>query len=429
MKKSNVFKKAFAGALALATLSVGFLSACGGDKTNGPATRDEQENQTHTEFIDKIGGVSDTYKGSVSTYSYGSEYEAVSAFIEEEIVGQEDATIINTTSQGELNETEVEALALPEDMKQGMSGVEKVEVEYTTNEYYSMSTAPTNGNVKIIVYVIKYHDSRWRYYSPCPVTGETITKSYFESVFNDEKYANCTMTQTLTQDMTMTQTVQGQSQTYTYRGVQTVTIKYDAGKMYLEGSVTSSGSMIDEGLVQSIDGKPLPKSQTFKVYYDDNTNKMLVQMTQNDEPYVMQGAMVNDKGWMTNLSSVITNYRLDIVDVRQITPAYDKHLDYTYFTKTNFGFEVAGENAKKYIDTALSGSMFNSFNQFGGETNTDMFAKYYVSDGVLSGTRQDLIMNSTATYAGQTMSLSTTIVAETSVMSYGTTTVVNPMEA
>ena len=421
--KKKALNKVFAGALALATLSVGFLSACGGDK-GGSSSRAEKENQTHTQFIEEIGGVSETYKGSVSTYSYDTINEAVNSFIQEEVVGDEYATIVNTTSLGDLNETQVQELAIPDDMAQGMTGVEKMEVEYTTGEYMSMSTA-SNSNVKIIVYIIKY-STRYRYYSPCPVTGDTITKSYFDSVFDDEKYANCTMTQTLTQDMTMSQTYLGQKQTYTYRGEQTVTIKYDAGKMYLEGSVTSSGSMMDQGLVQGLDGKPVPKSQTFKVYYDSNTRKLLVQMTRDGEPYVEYGAITQD-GWMTNLSYLYTNYRLDIVDVRQITPAYDQKLDYTYFTKTNYGFEVAGDNAKKYIDTAMRGSMFNSLNQYGGEINTNMFAKYYVSNGVLSGTRQDLIMDTSISSAGQTIALSTTIVSETSVKEYGTTTVVSPL--
>ena len=56
----------------------------------------------------------------------------------------------------------------------------------------------------------------------------------------------------------------------------------------------------------------------------------------------------------------------------------------------------------------------------------DMFAKYYVSQGVLSGMREDVTMKLDMNEEGMKMKMSADVVAEMSCTNYGTTVVTKP---
>lgn len=114
--------------------------------------------------------------------------------------------------------------------------------------------------------------------------------------------------------------------------------------------------------------------------------------------------------------------------LEELTPFYDQYLDFTYFTKTENGFELADENAEKYIDLTLrqDESMGELIEMFGEGFDMDMFAKYYVSNGVLSGMRQDLSMDMKMTEEGMTMKLSADVVTTMTCTNYGTTVVTKP---
>ncbi|MBQ7923667.1 MAG: hypothetical protein IJ329_00015 [Clostridia bacterium] len=409
MRKSNAMKKLLAGALALSTaLSIGLMAACGDD--NGTPTREEQENATHNEFIEEIGGVSETYKGAVSETTYSSADAAATAYVEEEVVGDANITVVNTTSQGDLSADEVDALELDDETKDGMLGVEKIEIEYTTDETAAMSTAANNGNTKVVVYIIKY-ESTYKYYSPCPVTGETITKSYYNSVFDNEKYQNCTMTTTMLQKMTMTQTLNGETQDYSYDIVQTQNTKYEDGKLYAEITLNQTGNLL------TLLGMPAG-TQTIYLYIDNATT--LVKVEQNGQAVTPSGAIV-ENGWITNATVETVGFN----SVEELTPFYDQYLDYSYFTKTNFGFEISDENAQQYLNE-LYAEALQSLSSMIDQMDMYMVAKYYVSNGVLSGMRQDISLDMDASSGNESVKMGLTIVAESSVKEYGTTVVTDP---
>ena len=156
----------------------------------------KSEKQKEKDFINTLGGVSETFDGAVSTQSYPTATEAAQAFVQQEVVAQQSATVVSTKSNGVLTTpAQVDELNLPADIQDSIQSVEKMEVEYAEGQ--TSYTSTTQGQTKkVTVYVIKY-PTDWKYYAPAPITGETISKSYYDSVFDYEKYKNCTYTNTL----------------------------------------------------------------------------------------------------------------------------------------------------------------------------------------------------------------------------------------
>jgi hypothetical protein len=60
--------------------------------------------------------------------------------------------------------------------------------------------------------------------------------------------------------------------------------------------------------------------------------------------------------------------------------------------------------------------------------NLDMFAEYYVQEGVLSGMRLDADFEWTLSVAGESGTIKETAVTELKCTNYGTTVVENPMK-
>ena len=115
-----------------------------------PEIPDEQDGKNgsegRNEFIEGIGGVSETFTGTVSDESYASAEEAAAAFVAEEVAGESAVEIVNATSSGELSSGEIAELDLPASVKEGMTGVEKLEVEYSLTEDASLYA---NGIVEL----------------------------------------------------------------------------------------------------------------------------------------------------------------------------------------------------------------------------------------------------------------------------------------
>ena len=103
-------------------------------------------------------------------------------------------------------------------------------------------------------------------------------------------------------------------------------------------------------------------------------------------------------------------------------------MDFTYFTKTETGFQLADENSEKFIELTLKQdeSMGELIAMFGEDFDMDMFVKYYVSNGVLSGMRQELTMDAKMTEEGVSMKLSADVVTKMTCTNYGTTVVKKP---
>ena len=407
MRKANVMKKVLAGALALTTtLSLGLMTACGEDEP----TDEEKENQAHSEFIDEIGGVSETYQGAVSQNNYSSANEAATSFVETEIVGEKEVEVVNTAKVADLNNDQIAALNID---TTGVVGVEEYEVEYSELEavpYAATAAAPSNTK-KVKVYIIKY-ENHWEYYSPCPVTGETITKSYYDSVFDADAYTNCTYSTSMDMDMTTTAAMQGITMDMTMDMTMTQTIKYSEGKIYMEQTTTSTLKM------------EMPSYPQFN-QNETTSNSIYAYIEQVGDDIVCYAKVVENGEILLNWQSEYI-YNIGFNSVEDLLPFADNYLDYTYFTKTDFGFQIDGEQAERYLQEALE--ELADYQSVIKDMDIKTIVKFYVKKGALSGMRQDLTIGYDGVMDGASTKLNMTLVAKGTVKDYGTTVVEKPAE-
>ncbi|MBE6584039.1 MAG: hypothetical protein E7649_03525 [Ruminococcaceae bacterium] len=378
------------------------------DKDDDEKEDKADEDEGDADFIDGIGGVSETYKGSVSNESYNSAEDAAMAFVEVEVAGDSYVSSINVTSEGELSNKEIEKLDLPQDVQEGMVSVEKLEVEYSLEdeslcangivELSADKTDKLDKTKKVTVYVIKY-EYDWKYFTPAPITGDTITKSYYDSVFNAEQYKNCTFSNTSMVKAKMTGSGEGETFNTTMETTVTQLIKHADNKIYMEQTIKSV-----------MDGET--DTQILYAYMEEVNGEVVC--------YVKTDA--NGDWYEGDL------YTIGFSSIEELTPFYNQYLDYTYFTKTNYGFALEDENAEQYMNEALSGmsglgGMFEGMNM-----DIDMFAEYYVSQGVLSGIRMDADINMSMSEGGVSMKIEETVTGNTTCTDYGTTVVEKPFE-
>ncbi len=392
MKKANVFKKILAGALTLTTaLSVSLLAACGDDEKEKTPTEAEKE----AAFIDSIGGVSETYTGAVSENAYTTNTEAAEAYVQQEIIGKKSVTIVSSQSIATLRTEEITALNIPTQTGLPIVSVEKIEVEYTENDLPSddisaVSSAPVSGavnaNKKVTVYIVKYSDNAFKYFTPCPINGDTITQSYYNSVFDAETYLNCTYTTKMS--MTIKMNIPGQGEMNLPMEM-TQTVKYAQNKIYMEQTATSMGI-----------------NETMAFY---------LEQTEDDFSCYLKD--IDSEVW-----EECDLYMAGFSSIEDLAPFADQYLDYTYFTKTSYGFELSDDNAALYVKETMQNQLGDLTNDF----NLTMFAKYYVSNGVLSGMRMDMTIDYTVTAEDVTISAHAVAVTETKISDIGKTTVVKP---
>ncbi len=378
--------------------------------TTGCNTKDDdyqEKDPVRNEFIEGIGGVSETFKGSVSELSYSSAEDAAKAFVTEELSGESKAQIKEVVSNGDLKKSEIKKLGIPSEFLEGSDSVEEYEVTYSLSESSSglniekgitnLSAGDTlNKSVTVKVYVIKY-ENNWKYYTPLPVTGDTISKSYYDSVFNAEKYKNCTFESTTEIDAV----VDLGSEKVEMTIKMTQLVKYQDGKIYLE--------QISEVSEQNGD----KRTTSIYAYMEQTANGV--------ECYIKEG---NSTEWFKGDITTIGFSNLD-----ELTPFADQYLDYTYFTKTGYGFALEKENARKYLNAAL-GDAFNSMGvDFNSDKSTlDMFAEYYVSGGVLSGLRCEAEVNMDMGFGTETAKMNEVVKSTLTCTNYGTTVVDKPFE-
>ena len=412
--KHITFKRILSLALSLLMiLSLVAMAACGkkdddddrkdrddDDEIEETETEKETLNPEQNKFASALGGVSETFTGAVSEETYDSPEEAATAFIDEELVGDKDADIQSVKTK-ELSDREISKLDIPAALLNGSDAVEEVEVEYTVEDDDTLESrnglenlAKLNKSKKIKVYVIKY-GTDWKYFSPMPVTGDTISKSYYDSVFQAERYKNCTLEST--GDVTAVITADGQTMEMTIKTYQL--IKHADGKIYMEQKI-------------DMDQFGSATNQIIYAYMEEQEDGTILCYVKLDE----------DEDWFeTSFSSI------GFTSLEQLAPFYDQYLDYTYFTKTDFGFALSDENARSYFTQAL-GDALGSMNDLidPDKMKLDMYAEYYVSEGVLSGMRVDADVNMTINEGGSTAQLTEKVSNVTTCTDYGTTVVEKP---
>ncbi len=391
MKK---FGKFIACVACVATCSAAFLTGCGGGG--------KSEAQKEKDFIAEIGATSETYTGAVSDTSYSTKEAAAAAYVADQVAGEKSVSVVGTTSNA-LDETQVAALNIPAEDMAGAQSVEEVVITYT-EEGDSVMTAfggeevggVLNKSKTVKVYIIKY-ETDWKYYTPCPATGETITKSYYDSVFDYAKYENCTMENSMT--IVSKASYQGVTAKVTIGAHQLV--KYAEGKIYIEQTATYAMTLL---------GETEKEVETISAYVEEDENGDI-------NCYVKQDA--NGDWYEGSLTTV------GFSSLEELVPFSDQYLDYTYFTKTDYGFKLDGENMQKYLELTIGEELEEmDFFSFGGKI--DMFAKYYVCEGALTGMRMDMSIPYKVTEEEITVKGSVTAVSEVKITNYGTTVVEKP---
>lgn len=381
-----------AAMLAMICCMLAFVSCGSCAKPDEPSWKDDPEASA---FIDEIGGCSETYKGSVSEKSYDKAEDAVSDYVASEIVAAEsECKITETKLEKKLSQKEITQLGISDEMMNGADKVEKYNVAYESTEKdedsnlmmidsdSKFATAKIVSG-KTVVYIITYKDF-FKYFSPVVEDGNTLTKSYYDSIFNSEKYNNCTFEQTM--EMTVEGSGQGETLSYSYK--MTSLIKFDNGKIYMESKT--------EG---DFPGMPASDSKT---YIEDNGNGGL-------NCYVYQNGE-----WLPGSISSAGIHSID-----DLAPFKNQYLDHSYFSKTDFGCALEKKNFEKYMKAALKILDLGSFTD---NMNIDGYVNYYVSGGVLSGLRSDVNVN--FSMSGATITEKITSTAKCT--NYGTTVVESP---
>ena len=384
MKRTNFSRLLSLLLVLVMAFTLVFMTACGkddedkDDNTGGNSINAETGRQ---EFIDSIGGVSDTYTGAVSDETFETKEDAAEAYVSNEVVGTGKGAVVEATeSKGELNATEIEALKLPEEYANPDS-VEKLEVTYSETDYYSALASSSNSTKKVIVYIIKIGNN-YKYYSPLPATGETITKSYYESVFDLDNYDNCTY-------------VNESYVKYEYSGVVmemtlTQTIKRADGNVYFKQEVVGDDDLIAQVL-------PYGTPRYLEVYIEiDENGKM--------------------NTWSKGSDGTWTESDL----IYSIDPfAGQTRYNYAFFSKADFGFALKGENALRFYKSYATGVIPDN-------ANLDLYAEYYVKEGILTGMRMEYSAEITQEAYGTSITTVTTGLNKMSCTNYGTTVVERP---
>lgn len=370
--------------------------------------------QGDSAFINSIGGVSETYMGAVSTYTYPSMESAASAYVNDELVGNSHAMIVGCETLEEFSADTVD-IAIPSEFLDGAESVQKVNVTYSVHNastYSAMANSTgevvqQNPQMTVIVYVIKYGPD-FRYFTPMPETGKTISKSYYDSVFDSDRYNNCTMETEMSAEVNVDMTYAGQSIKMAMTMSMKQTVKYAGNRIYLYQESNTNTNMYYGGESET-------DSQNTVIYayieQDDYGYWTCYYKTNENDPW--------QEGYLWNIG---------FSNIDELKPFHDQYLDYTYFSKTSYGFALEDENAKQYFLQAfdqLSGSMQGI--DFGAD-GIDMVARYYVQEGVLSGTQTEATINAEVSESGQTANMTVVVDSTTTCTEYGSTVVELPGE-
>jgi uncharacterized lipoprotein YehR (DUF1307 family) len=323
---------------------------------------------------DETPTYSETFEGSASKETYTSEDEAVTAYLSEEISGNSaQAELVSYESKGELSTKEQSSLALSDEEKTGLTSIEKIEVTYretSTSSYAKVLDKTTLSATTVdddtessdtytqTVYILKYESGAFRYFVPAPSNGDTLTKSYFDSVLDPENYLNVTFNFKSAYESVYTYS--GESSTYSY----------------------------DWDAIAKVAGNYL---------YEYDTMKTISSGTTSDSTYyayfllkdgTMSEAYCDDGDWSTYSTSSSDMFGSDYADVTADELTYKMvenvlknwfgaSIDYTYFEKTDTGFALRANKMKEYIASKgeLSASELEILDNFNAEYTV------FVTDG------------------------------------------------
>jgi hypothetical protein len=130
--------------LALSFVFVG----CGGNDT-------ELSDKERNNFIEEIGGASETFIGEISDMAFTSKDAAVNGFLSLEITGHSPAKVHEVNTKAVLDEEAINKLDIPAEDKEGIVEVEEVEVTYEETSF-RYSSKDGDNEVKKVTWIANY---------------------------------------------------------------------------------------------------------------------------------------------------------------------------------------------------------------------------------------------------------------------------------
>lgn len=361
-----------------------------------------------------FGTTSDTFKGKLSEKTYDTQDAAVTAFLKEEIDGLTTrAELVEYVKEADLGKEEIAKLPLGDVSADKVTHAERGKVSYRANILTGAAAATAESAEDLEthgLYLLEI-DGKFRYFVPPTEVGEPITKSYFEDVFDSEKYVNCTVE--ATQSMDMITTIDGKDETmmktsttyvekFTKDAVEVImTMESDSFQ-----PTTSTGYLLESGgrliLYTFIDmsqfGVPGLTSTWSQMDFTDLISKLT-----GKEAVTLSDYMRNSFG----------------------------ETDYSFFEKTETGFQISSpERYQMMLRTVMESVGMNEdmFDTLGYDpfsaTLTDFSSDYTIKNGRFDKCTATATISYDLTYA--TGKLTTPAVMEMIYKDYGKTTVTVP---
>lgn len=146
-------------------------------------------------------GEGEAFGGQISEKTFETQNAAVEAFLKDEIEGlSTQAELVGYQKEADLTADEIGKLPLGD----GANPVDRA--ERGTVSYKVQAVANTAGlaaetdDVKMHALYLLETEGKFRYFVPPTEIGQPITKSYYNSLFAPEKYANCTLEMNIDQN-------------------------------------------------------------------------------------------------------------------------------------------------------------------------------------------------------------------------------------
>lgn len=307
---------------------------------------------------------SETFVGVVSHSSYTSKVETARAFLTNELTGATSQPVyIGYEKISNLSTSDIENLALEEELKSEIESAESIAVYYTCDEI----------NKSANTCLLKMN-GEYRYYVSISSLGEALTNSYFDTVLDGAKYLNCTSTTTVNMRLVNPEATTDA----TYRQ----TIMFDNDIAYFDQELpgmdyemyfTESNNSINVYLEH-------PQKNDGKFYSLSEINSDLRSQHLEYKVYLTKGG---EKVGIDSLSTL-----QDITDFM-----FMMQLDASYFVKTTYGFSMPDEKYKEVCKMMADETAYAEMEQEWDEYHIHFNSDYYVTDGRLSASKTVLTMS------------------------------------
>lgn len=337
---------------------------------------------------------SETFAGTVSTQTYSTQSEAVAACVATELSGN-GVTVEMTgyRKDGELTESEIEKLNISAEVNGGIRSVEKGKAYFTeANAASAYAAADADNGMYITVYVIKFTPegattTQYKYFIPLPEAGESLSMSYLTSVFEADKYRNCTVSCT----NKTTSKVMGISVT--------VAIGYNIAITETQVKINYTMSM-------------LGMSQSFAVYLAEAEETVKCVAETEGQFYDFDLSEID-----LEINSISDIYTSQITEVECLT-----------HTKTEYGFKMNNEFLEPLAKAVIDSGLYAT-GEVTGSINYDApYCNYYVVEGKLYKMTSHFGGNAQIMTDGAASATNVAITSDTEVKytNFGTTTVSIP---